>query len=140
MKPNGENGIGAYNTSMVLMDTGVFPTLWRDYLRDSVKLEAAARKAGTWTMIQKTYEDAVTSIRPLAAGDDDQAIISLYARRLDPLPPTWLEADGVYKYGRRGFADTSKLPANARIVFFNGSIPDNARCFEQSELVAEHWR
>lgn len=131
---NEEDGIGAYNTSMLLMDHGTFPTLWEDYLRCPKRIEEEAKNAGMWTLILKSVKGKTTSITPLESGDDDQAVISLYAKPLNP--PIWTEADGVYKSGRRGFKDQSQLPDGARIVFFNGS---------QNELgthdwVREHWR
>jgi len=138
LKPNPENGLGAYNTSMVLMNTGILPGIWPDYLADQAGVEEAAKKAGLWTSLFRTVPGKPTTVESLKPGDDDQAVISLYARKLDP--PTWLERDGIYKVGRRGFADRSKLPDNARIVFFNGSIKGNQPGEQAPEWVREHWR
>ena len=130
-KPNGENGVGAYNTSMVLMDTGLIPQLWPDYTKDPRAVEREAQKQCLWTSL---YNHDSGAIRPLADGDDDQAVISLYAKRLEP--PIWMEVDGIYKWGRRGFSDKNKLPDNARIVFFNGSMPVNRVGFESVDSPA----
>jgi len=133
---NSENGKGAYNTSMLLVDTGILPTLWGDYCADPRAVEEKARKAGMWTMLKGTVGGQTKYTQLLAPGDDDQAVISLYARDLNP--PTWLECDGVYKVGRRGFSDKSTLPENARIVFFNGSLKENQP--GEFEWIKQHWR
>lgn len=138
LKPNAEDGIGPYNTSMLLMNAGVFPELWSDYTKDPDKVETAAKKAGLWISL---YSSSATNVHPLPDRDDDQAVISLYAKPLNP--PVWLEKDGVYKWGRRGFADRTKLPENARIVFFNGSLPGNRlgnKACEVPDWIKEHWR
>jgi len=138
LKPNPDNGEGPYNTSMLLMDTGVLPDVWADYLHHPHALETQATKAGLWTVI---YTVPAMVARPLAPGDDDQAVISLYARVLNP--PVWGEQDGVYKWGRRGFADRARLPENAKIVFCNASmrpfmLTEDVR--EQFTWLREHWR
>ena len=133
---NPADGIGAYNTSMVLMDTGVMSNIWKDYISNPKKVELESKNAGFGTVLRKSYKGKVTRVVPLDAGDDDQAIVSLYAKPLNP--PTWGEADGVYKVGRRGFSNRDQLPENARIVFFNGSLPNN-RPSEQA-WIQEHWR
>lgn len=138
---------GAYNTSMVLRDAGILPTIWADYLEDPSRLEAAAKAAGVWTMIASIYKEKGTgglpkaSVRFIDPGDDDQAIVSLYARPLKPA--LWSEADGVYKLGRRGFSNPAVLPANARIVFFNGSIKSSHLVLTGEQAppwIEEHWR
>jgi len=136
IKPNSEDGKGAFNTSVVLMNTGIFPTLWADYLRDQLGLERAAKKAGFWTSLYNP--SLVPQIRQLESGDDDQAIISLYASKISP--PTWLERDGIYKWGRRGFSDKGRLPENARLVFFNGSLKGNRDGLDSYPWIAEHWK
>lgn len=138
---------GPFNTSMVLRDVGTFPTLWADYCASQAKLERDAKLAGLWTIIwtaQKREEDGALLHQGgeyIADGDDDQAVFSLYAKPLNP--PQWTEADGVYKWGRRGFADKLSLPGNARIVFFNGSM-ENQRIgsarWEPVSWVEAHWR
>lgn len=136
IKANSETGMGAYNASAVLMDTGVFPTLWGDYLSDRFGLEKAAKKAGFWTSL---YNAGLNPpIRQLDSGDDDQAIVSLYARKIDA--PTWMEKDGLYKVGRRGFSDKTRLPENSRLVFFNGSLVGNRIGLLELPWVKEHWR
>lgn len=98
-----------FNASMVLMDAGVMPTVWTDYISDPKSVERRAKKAGYWTAL--IVDGKAVMIEP---GDDDQAVMTLYAKPLNP--PTWGEADGIYKYKRLN----GSLPANARLVFFQG--------------------
>ena len=138
LRANPESKRCAYNTSIVLMDAGIFPTLWADYRRDAAGLERAAQKASVWTSL---YDMPSRTVKRLLPGDDDQAIVSLYALPRDP--PIWGEADGVYKWGRRGFKDRAALPANARIVFMNGSLDVNLAGYEDAAAypwIAAHWK
>lgn len=131
-KPNPENGVGAYNTSMILMDTGVMPEIWPMYCEDPETVELEAKRKGFWTAVKYA-----SKLRILDSGDDDQAVVSLFASKLNP--PVWGEADGVYKVGRRGFKDKTKLPENAKIVFFNGSLNCNMQDVGKLGWFQEHW-
>jgi len=125
--PEEESLKGGFNASMMLMDNGVFPRLWEEYKRDRAGVEKEAKRLGLWTA--KIRGNEVVSLQ---SGDDDQAVVSLYARPLNP--PLWKEADGIYKAGRIG----GTLPENARIVFFQGE-----RLIEISRSegwVRDHWK
>lgn len=134
--------IGPYNTSLILMDRAIFPTLWSDYLQCPEKLEGAARASGFSTLlataVKRDGQVLAKTTSALAPGDDDQAIVSLYAHPLNP--PVWTESDGIYKLGRRGFSNRAgDLPPGARMVFFNGSIPSNTPD-PRWDWIKEHWR
>jgi len=116
-----------FNASMFLMDAGTMPTLWDDYLAQPDLLEARAKKAGHWTALVKEGKGTL-----LDAGDDDQAVLTLYAKKLSPA--TWGEGDGIYKYKRI----KPGLPDNARIVFFQGR--DIMAQSQQSPWILQHWK
>ena len=125
LSENKKPAANPFNASLILMNSGVFPTLWSDYCKDPAEIEKRARKAGHWTALVTNGQGIM-----LAPGDDDQAVMTLYAKPLRP--PTWGEQDGVYKYRRL----ENELPKNARIVFFQGRSID--KYIPQSPWIAEH--
>jgi hypothetical protein len=125
---NTKQEVNPFNSSMILMDAGVLPTLWNDYIMNAEEVETRARKAGHWTAL---VTDGKAEMIP--PGDDDQAVMTLYARPLNP--PTWGEADGVYKYKR---IKDAPLPDNAKIVFFQGFDARNYAA--KSPWIMEHLR
>ena len=112
---------------MFLMDAGVMPQLWSEYTANPDMTESLAKQAGYWTAIVRDNKATM-----LPAGDDDQAVLTLYAKPLNP--PTWGEGDGIYKYKRI----KPGLPADARIAFFQGR--DIMEQSKQSPWILEYWK
>jgi hypothetical protein len=140
---NKDGGIGSYNTSIILTSTGALPDLWSIYLADTKGEEDKAKRASFGTVLRTERvtkghgeEKRTVEVKFLDPGDDDQMIVSLYAGK----PALFSEADGIYKLGRRGFEDKAKLPDDARLVFFNGSIGSNMRDLAKYEWVKEYRR
>lgn len=131
--------VSAFNTSLILRDSNTLSEIWREYLADPAGVERRAQQARVWTTILEKHRGTTQWVaRKLDPGDDDQAVVTLYA--LNRNPGHWGEEDGVYKWGRRGFADKAKLPENAAIVFMNGSLACNIRGIAEYPWIQEHWR
>lgn len=136
---NDVSELSPYNTSLILRDSNTLSNLWTEYVADPEAVEKRAQKAQLWTTImRKSPGETEWRVTRLDPRDDDQAVVSLYAMPLDP--PVWGEEDGIYKWGRRGFADKAKLPDNAAVVFMNGSLRVNRIGLDDYPWLKEHWR
>lgn len=103
-----------YNGSMVLMNAGARPQVWRDF--DPQSSPRIARNAGHY--------------------GSDQGWMSYC---LGPKEPRWNQSDGVYSY-RLDVRHLGCLPPNARIIFFNGRIDPWSREAQGLEWVQRHYR
>jgi hypothetical protein len=132
-----------YNASIILRNANVLSSVWDDYTKDGHNIELEAKKLGLWTTLCHQARDKHTKeimhlkYTQLDHTDDDQAVLSLYAQKLNP--PVWSENDGIYKFGWNGFANKNELPPNARIVFFNGSIDQNLIDIKY-EWIKNNWK
>ncbi len=104
-----------YNGSMFMMDAGARPEVWRDFDPVISPMETkAARLYGS-----------------------DQAWI---AYRLGGKESTWSEEDGVYSMRNQIAPGGSKLPMNARIVFFHGKGDPWEESMMRLPWVAKNYR
>lgn len=107
-----------YNASMWLTNAGARPQVWEGFRRSPADAIHAARKAGYY-------------------GSDQGWLNHVLDRR----EAFWSEPDGVYSYRMHLRAKRGELPANARIVMFEGSEdPDHVRVQSTAPWVREHYR
>jgi hypothetical protein len=116
--------VGKYNTSMVLLAAGSHPEIWEAYQREAA------------------------TIRVTPSGHSDQAFVS---RTLGDAYPVWTVSDGVYSFradlARHRFPSfrldvlkPTKLPRNARVVFFHGNVdPSEPEMRAAHPWIAENW-
>lgn len=104
-----------YNGSMVLMTAGARRQVWDRF--DPLTSPGQAKRAGCW--------------------GSDQGWISYC---LGPGEQRWTKDDGVYSFRNHLRSVTTRLPENARIVFFHGSTdPWTPGIGEQFPWIAQHW-
>lgn len=104
-----------YNGSMFFMRAGSRPEVWRDF--DPVQSPIETKHARLY--------------------GSDQAWI---AYRLGGGEATWSAADGVYSMRNEIAPGGSKLPPNARIVFFHGKGDPWDEHMQKLPWVAKHYR
>ncbi len=119
-------GVGKYNSSMLMLKAGSHPEVWEEFQR--------------------------TKTAPLAhsdrTGHSDQALLS---KVLGDAHPVWTSADGVLSFKRdivrkrlltrrRDPTIRTRLPANARIVFFHGGVDPAQPGFQAiHKWVGQNW-
>lgn len=105
-----------YNGSMWMMNAGARAYVWEDF--DPIESPKLALSAGCY--------------------GSDQAWMSY---RLGPHQPTWTRKDGVYAFRTDIRRNHGKLPADARIVFFQGVIdPWTPIAKKISPWIEEYYR
>ncbi len=96
-------------------------------------------RAGTRTRVWERFDPKTSPRTSLQAGcwGSDQGWISYV---LGPGEAKWSKDDGVYSF-RNQLKTTNKLPANARVISFHGSLdPWMPRVHSQWPWVAQHYR
>jgi hypothetical protein len=118
----GTNRSRKYNTSMVLMDTGILGQMWTDFKTDPQGVFDAAR--------QQRIGDGNNS---------DQAIFGLYAAALKPA--TWTPGDGVVPFYKVKNNDGGGLPQGTRaVLFFGTDKPDHPEIQKKCTWIGGNWR
>jgi len=104
-----------YCCAIWMQDTGAFPEVWTSFSPETLA--------------------NIDTSAPLWNGSD-QAWLSL---QIGPYHPTWSQADGIYHYKKD--VHQQGLPADARIVLFNGAVaPCMPELQERHPWILENWR
>jgi hypothetical protein len=105
-----------YNGSMWMMTAGARSFVWKDF--DPIESPKTAHKAGYY--------------------GSDQAWMSF---RLGPHQAKWTRKDGVYAFRTDIRRNGGRLPADARIVFFQGNVdPWTPAAKKLCPWIEEHYR
>lgn len=113
---HGTTGGNPYNGSMWMMDAGARAQVWEKF--DPVESPRLARQC-------KFY-------------GSDQAWIAACLGRDEKV---WKKKDGVFSYRKDVVMNRGRLPQNARIVFFHGSVDPWSRAAQRgSPWIREHWK
>jgi hypothetical protein len=108
-----------YNTSMVLMDTGILGHMWTDF------------KANPQATFDKARQQRIGD-----GNNSDQAVFGLYAPALKP--ELWTAADGVVPFYK--VKNNPGLPSPCRAVLFFGSDkPDHPAMQKQCPWIRGNW-
>lgn len=119
----GWQNIPKFNTSVVLMDTGVLGHLWTEF---------KANPASVW--------ERVRAARIGDGNNSDQAVFGYYAIPLNPVG--WGPHDGVWPFYKvRNFAEGNGFQEGCRVVLFFGSEkPDHEAVQKQCPWILDHWQ
>lgn len=112
-----------YNTSMVLMDTGVLERMWSEFSADPV---------GAWNRVRM--------VSGFGLDGSDQVVVSHYATPRHSA--TWTAADGVVPAYLVRNNDGGGLPPGTRAVLFFGCGQDmnDPKVQKRCPWILENWR
>ncbi len=111
-----------FNTSIVLMDTGILGHMWTEF---------KANPADVWDQTRRS--------RVGDGNNSDQAVFNYYLTKREP-PASFGRDDGVVPFYMVKNQDGGLLPNTRVVLFFGSDKQDDPAIQKQCPWIQEHWK